>query len=128
MAQPTPDYPDEPARGARTIVGIGDVFVQVPHRRSAERTMLAAQAAARQQHGCLAFSFAEVIDDAGHFLIVQRWSDRESLDAHFRSDSFADYQNAIEPLLLRDSELELHVVQETLRPVEASGLDIRHDD
>jgi quinol monooxygenase YgiN len=110
------------------IVGIGDVFVQVPHRRAAERTMLAAQAAARQQHGCLSFSFAEVIDDPGHFVIVQRWSDRESLESHYRSDSFAGYQNAIEPLLVRDSALELHVVQETLRPVEVSNLDIRQDD
>ncbi len=110
------------------IVGTGEVFVQIPHRRAAERAMLAAQAATRRQRGCLAFSFAEIIDDPGHFVIVQRWSDQESLEAHYRSDSFASYEAAIEGLLLRDSELELHVVQETVRPVALSNLDIRHDD
>jgi quinol monooxygenase YgiN len=110
------------------IVGIGDVFVQVPHRRTAERAMLATQAAARQQRGCLAFSFAEVIDDPGHFVIVQRWSDLESLESHYRSDGFAIYEAAVEPLLIRDSGLELHVVRETVRPVALSNLDIRQDD
>lgn len=98
------------------LIGIGDVFAQIPQRRAAERVMLAAQAAARRQEGCLSYSFAEVLGDPGHYLVVQSWRDQESLDAHHRSASFADYQSAITPLLSRDSELELHTVERSVRP------------
>ena len=42
--------------------------------------------------------------------------------------AFAQYQSAITPLLVRDSELRVDTVQETVLPLDSSPLDIRHDD
>ena len=109
------------------LVGIGDVHAQVPQRRAAERVMLAAQAATRRQDGCLGYSFAEVLGDPGHYLVVQSWRDQQALDEHYRSVTFADYQAAITPLLSRDSELELHVVAESVRPVQEQALVLDED-
>jgi quinol monooxygenase YgiN len=110
------------------IIGIADVFAQIPQRGAVERAMLAAQALAQQQAGCVSFLVAEVLGDPGHFLVVERWLDQRSLAAHYRSESFAAYQAAVAPLLVRDSVLELHVVGEALRPLKPSGLDIDQDD
>jgi len=110
------------------LVAIGDVFAQVPERRAAERVMLAAQAAARQQDGCLSYRFSEVLGDPGHYLLVGMWRDRPALDAHFRSASFAEYQATITPLLIRRSDLEVHVVAESTRPTATSVLNLEHDD
>jgi quinol monooxygenase YgiN len=110
------------------LVAIGDVVAQVPERRAAERVMLSAQAAARQQDGCVSFVFAEVLGDPGRFIVVQRWRDHGALEAHYRSDSFAAYQAAIGPLLARESELEVHEVTHAARPVASVELDLGHDD
>jgi quinol monooxygenase YgiN len=110
------------------IVALGDVYAQIPQRGAIERAMLALQAQALEQDGCVSFVFAEVLADPGHFLLVQRWRDRGALDAHYRSAAFADYQAAVEGLLVRDSELHLHVIAETVRPVDSSRLDLRQDD
>ena len=110
------------------IIATADVFVQIPQRRAAERVMLAAQGAARQRDGCVSYVFAEALGEHGHFVLVQRWRDRGALETHYRTESFATYQAAIAPLLVRDSILEIHVVEEAVRPVESSGLDINQDD
>jgi quinol monooxygenase YgiN len=117
--------PDEaPAQ----LVVIGDVFVQVPQREAAASVMIAAQDAARDEDGCIAFAFAERVGERGHFLVVETWRDQGALDAHFRSEAFARYQQDIEPLLVRDSEVRVHRVAQVLTPLPSSGLVIRHDD
>jgi quinol monooxygenase YgiN len=90
--------------------------------------MLALQTEAGRQDGCLLFAFAEQLGDPGHFLVVQRWRDQASLEEHYRSPGFASYQAAIGELLVRESELELHRVEETVRPVNSSTLDLDQDD
>jgi quinol monooxygenase YgiN len=110
------------------VIAIGDVYVQIPRRQAAEEAMLRAQTLAQDQDGCLSFAFAEALGDPGHFLVVQRWREQAALEAHYRSPAFSDYQAAIGPLLVRDSEMHLHQVQERYRPVESSGLHVDQDD
>ena len=110
------------------IVAIADVNAQIPQRDAAEQVMLRAQAAARGEDGCETFAFAQVLGDPGHYLLVARWRDRTAFDAHYASAAFAEYQSAITPLLVRDSELRVDTVQETVLPLNSSPLDIGHDD
>jgi quinol monooxygenase YgiN len=110
------------------IVAIADVYAQIPQRRAVQRAMLGAAEQAREHDGCVSFVFAEVLEDPGHFLLVQRWRDQDALDAHYRSSSFAEYQQAIAPLLVRDTELQVDRVTETVRPLNTSPLDTDHDD
>ena len=110
------------------LVAIADVYTQIPQRDAAEQVMLRAQTAARGEDGCVAFAFAQMLGEPGHYLLVARWRDQAAFDAHYASAAFAEYQNAITPLLVRDSELRVDTVQETVLPLDSSPLDIRHDD
>jgi quinol monooxygenase YgiN len=105
-----------------------DVFAQVPQRDAVREAMRAAQSAAREQAGCISFAFAETLDDPGHFVAVESWRDSTALDAHFRTPSFRDYQAAVTPLLVRDSEMRIYSAEELARPVDSSPLDLRQDD
>ena len=65
--------------------------------------------------------FAEVLEDPGHFVVLESWSDQEAIERHYRSPAFADYQRAIARLLVRESEYRMHVVQDTLHPLQSAG-------
>jgi quinol monooxygenase YgiN len=110
------------------IVALGDLHAQIPQRIAVEQAMQDAQSAAREREGCESFSFAEAVGDPGHYLIVARWRDQAAMQAHYRSPAFAAYEAAITPLLVSDSELELHVVDRTVRLLDARTLDLRQDD
>jgi quinol monooxygenase YgiN len=105
-----------------------DVFAQIPQRAAAREAMEAAQSAAREEEGCIAFQFAETLEDPGHFVAIERWRDSAALDAHFRGPSFRSYQAAVTPLLVRDSEIHIYSAEELARPVDSSPLDLRQDD
>jgi len=98
------------------IVAIGDVHAQIPQRTAVESAMRTAQSAAREQDGCLHYGFSEALGEPGHYVIVQRWRDRNALEAHYRSASFVGYQTAIAPLLVADSEVEIYTVDDAFRP------------
>lgn len=110
------------------LVAIGDVYAQIPHRGAVESAMREERERAREEDGCISFAFAEVLDDLGHFLVVESWRDENAREQHYRSPAFEHYQSAVAPLLIRDSEMEVHVVERTLRPVDSQTLSLQHDD
>ena len=109
-------------------MALGDVYAQIPRREEAEQAMLEAQGAALDQDGCISFAFGETLGEEGHYIVVQRWRDRAALEEHYRSEAFFRYQAAIAPLLVRESELELHTVADAIRPLDSDPLDLRQDD
>ena len=110
------------------IIALGDIHAQIPRREEVRELMRATQARVREQPGCLSYTFAETLDDPGRFVIVQQWRDQKALDGHYRSQAFADYQAGIADRLVRTSELRLHVVQESLLPIDSSVIDTSADD
>ena len=110
------------------IVAVGDIYAQILRREEVRELMRATQARAREQPGCEYFAFTETLDEPGHFVVVQQWRDQRTLDAHYASEVFADYQSQIGPLLVRSSELRIHEVRASARPVSPAALDISHDD
>jgi len=110
------------------IVALGDVYVQVRRRQAAAEAMLAEQRAALEQDGCLSFAFAETLDEPGHYVVTQRWSGRDALEEHYRSEAFFRYQAAISPLLVRDSELSVHTVQDEVRALDSEARSVPRDD
>lgn len=90
--------------------------------------MLTLQAEARTQPGCLSFTFAQALEDPGHYLLVQTWSDGEAMREHYRSAAFARYQAQVALLLSRESELRTYEVQRLAELTAAPGLDLRQDD
>jgi quinol monooxygenase YgiN len=110
------------------VIGLADVFVQVAHREDAVGVWRRAQTHTRAQPGCLRYQFAEIAGDLGHFVLVQQWRDQAAFDEHYRSAEFAEYEREIEPLLSRSSQLEVHQVVQTTRPVESGPIDPRRAD
>jgi quinol monooxygenase YgiN len=99
------------------IIALGDVYAQIPRLEEVRRLMRETQRRTREQPGCLSYTFAETLDDPGHFILAQEWRDRTALEGHYRSEAFADYQAKVKLLLVRDSELRISEVQDSVRPV-----------
>lgn len=110
------------------VIALGDIHAQIPRREEVRELMRATQERAREEPGCASFTFAETLDDPGHFVVVEEWSDQAALDAHYRSQAFADYQARIGELIVRSSELRVHAVQASSRPVASTPVDISQDD
>jgi quinol monooxygenase YgiN len=110
------------------LIAIGDIYAQVRRREDVRELMQATQARMREQPGCDYYAFAETLDDPGHFLVLQQWSDRAALDRHYESDAFKSYQSEIAPHLVRSSELSVHEVRSSARPVDHSALEIAQED
>jgi quinol monooxygenase YgiN len=104
------------------LIALGDVYAQAAAVERVRELMRAAQRAVASEPGCEAYSFSEVVGDPAHFLNVQRWRDRESFDAHYRSAAFADYQAQITPLLARSSELRVYEAGVSYTPTDAGPL------
>lgn len=109
------------------IIGLGDIYAQIPVLEEVRELMRRTQARVREQPGCVRYAFTETLEDPGHFVVVQEWRDLEALQEHYRSRAFGDYQAGIAPRLVRTSELRLHVAEETLQPVDSSVIDTSED-
>jgi quinol monooxygenase YgiN len=103
------------------IIAFGDIYAQIPYLDQVRELMRETEERARQRPGCVSYSFAETLADPGHFLVVQEWRDQSSLEAHYRSETYADFQAKLELLLVHSSDLRIHLVEETIRPVESVG-------
>lgn len=110
------------------LIALGDVYAQIERRGEVRELMRATQSRAREQPGCEYYAFAEALDDPGHFVLVQRWSDRAALDRHYRSPAFADYQAGIAPLLVRTSELTLFDAAPGVRFVDRDPIQSSQED
>jgi quinol monooxygenase YgiN len=110
------------------IIALGDIYAQISRRDEIRELMRSTQAQVRDEPGCVYYAFAETLDDPGHFVLAQQWRDQAALDEHYRSEAFARYQANVGELLVRDTELRLYAVQESVRPVASSHVDPRLDD
>jgi quinol monooxygenase YgiN len=110
------------------VIALGDIYAQIQRREAVRELMRATQARTREQPGCAYFAFAETLDDPGHFVVVEQWRDQAALDDHYRSQTFADYQAQIGQLLVRSSDLRVHTVEASARPVDSAAIDISQEE
>src|SRR5436305_1960318 len=71
------------------VIALGDIYAQIQRRDEVRELMRATQERMREEPGCAYYAFAETLDDPGHFVVVQEWSDQAALDDHYRSRAFA---------------------------------------
>jgi quinol monooxygenase YgiN len=110
------------------LIALGDIYAQIPSRERVREVMRSTQARIRDEPGCISYSFAETLDDPGHFVVIQQWQDQAALDAHYRSHAFADYQREIGEHLVRSSDLRVHAVDTSVRLVDSSAIDTSQDE
>jgi quinol monooxygenase YgiN len=70
--------------------------------REAARTLVAET---RKERGNLAYAFAEDLNDAGLFHIVERWADEEAVANHMLTSHIADFLPKLS--VLRDVKLRI---------------------
>ena len=73
--------------------------------RSAMQRMISAS---RAEPGCIEYSYAQDVLDAGLIHVSEVWSDRAALDAHFRSVHIADWRASWATLGIGDRNLMLY--------------------
>jgi quinol monooxygenase YgiN len=105
------------------IVALADISAKIPRLDEVRQVMRDTQQRVREQPGCVSYTFAQTLDDPGHFVLSEEWEDLAALEGHYRSQAFADYQAAIAPLLVRDTDLRVSETRQGLRPVPDGGGD-----
>jgi quinol monooxygenase YgiN len=111
-----------------TVVAVGRVYGIASARRELVELMQRTAAAARAEPGCRSYDFAEALDAADEFLVVHEWEDRAALAAHYRGAAHDAYQQGLHGLLARPSDLAIHEVAATERPVNGGAMDPRDAD
>src|SRR3954463_14230394 len=84
--------------------------------------------AARAEPGCRSYAVAEALAVADDFLVVHAWDDQAALEAHYRGPAHQAYQRDVFGLLARPSELVIHQVSSSERPVDPGPMDPREAD
>jgi quinol monooxygenase YgiN len=78
--------------------------------------------------GCRRYVFAAALADPSRFVLFTEWDSQEALDAHYRSEAFADFQLSLDGLLARPSELTVYSLQNAVRPTDTRPMDPRDAD
>jgi quinol monooxygenase YgiN len=108
-----------------TVLAVGRVHAVASGRAQLLDLMRRTAAAARAERGCRSYDFAEVVDGTDEFVVVHEWEDEAALDAHYRGPAYEAYREGVFGLLARPSELVIHRVAATERPVDPGPMDPR---
>ena len=69
-------------------------------------------AATLREPGCLAYSYAEDVNEPGLFRVMEKWTDRAALAAHFGTEHMRDWSGARELLGFHDREIMTYALGE----------------
>jgi quinol monooxygenase YgiN len=111
-----------------TVVAVGRVHAIASARSELIELMRRTAAAARTEPGCRSYVFAEALDGADEFIVVHEWDDRAALAAYYGGAAHEAYEQALFGLLARPSDLAIHEVASTERPVPNAPMDPRDAD
>ena len=91
---------------------IGTVRLAPDALEAARPAMARMIAGSRAEAGCMQYSYAADILDAGLVHVTERWRDRASLDARFASAHIVEWRASWHGLGIRDRDLVLYEVGE----------------
>ena len=78
--------------------------------------------------GCRRYTFAVTLANPSRFVLVSEWDSQAALDAHYRSEEFAEFQLGLDGLLARPSELTMYAGESAVRPLDTRPMDPRDAD
>jgi quinol monooxygenase YgiN len=111
-----------------TVVAIARVHGIAASRAQLLELLRRTAAAARSEPGCRSYDVAEALEVADEFVVVHEWDDRAALAAHYRGPAHTAFQQGLFGLLARPSDLAIHEVASTERPVGRGPMDPRDAD
>ncbi|MDX8520042.1 putative quinol monooxygenase [Mesorhizobium dulcispinae] len=94
------------------LVIIGTVRLPPDKLEQAKPAMERMISASRAEAGCLEYSYAQDVLDAGLIHVSEAWRDRPALDAHFKSAHIAEWRASWAKLGIGDRNLTLYEVGE----------------
>ncbi len=89
------------------ILVVGTIRVFPGTLAAALPAMHAMAAASRGERGCLAYHYAEDVLDPGLIHVVEHWSDRDALAAHFATPHLAEWRAQWPALGITERKLQL---------------------
>ena len=111
-----------------SIVAVADLFGINGRRQDLLAALTTAEREAAGQPGCVRYAFAATIAEPDHFVLISEWRDQAALDAHYASPGFATFQFSLNGLLARPSEMTVHSVSGSVRPLASGPMDPRDAD
>ena len=90
------------------LLVIGTVRLPPDRLEQAKPVMQRMISASRAEPGCLGYSYAQDVLDAGLIHISEAWSDRAALEAHFKSAHIAEWRASWAALGIGDRKLTLY--------------------
>jgi quinol monooxygenase YgiN len=110
------------------VIAIAEMF-GISGRRAELATLLERFGGwASGEPGCRRYIFAATLTDPSQFVLVSEWETQEALDAHYRSEAFADFQLSLDGLLARPSESTVYSAEASVRPLNTRPMDPRDAD
>ena len=90
------------------LVIIGTIRLPAERLDEARPAMQRMILGSRTEPGCIDYSYAHDVLDAGLIHVTEVWSDRDALDAHFRSPHIADWRASWAALGIGERNLMLY--------------------
>lgn len=90
------------------LVIIGTIRLPAEQLDEARPAMQRMILGSRAEPGCIDYSYAQDVLDAGLIHVTEVWSDRAALDAHFRSPHIADWRASWAALGIGERNLMLY--------------------
>jgi quinol monooxygenase YgiN len=110
------------------IVAIADMFGIAGRRDELLGLLADAEHAAAAEPGCLRYTYAATLTEPDHIVLVSEWRDEASMNAHYASRAFAEFQFSLDGLLARPTEMTIHLIRASTRPVASGPMDPRDAD
>jgi quinol monooxygenase YgiN len=110
------------------IIAVADMYGISGRREDLVTLLEGFERWAAGEPGCRRYSFAATLADPSRFVLVSEWDSEEALDAHYRSEAFADFQFGLDGLLARPSEMTVYSADAEARPLNTRPIDPRDAD
>jgi quinol monooxygenase YgiN len=111
-----------------TLLAIADLYAISGRRPELLALLGRAEGDGAAQPGCRRYTFAATLEDPDRFVLVSEWESGATLEAHYGSRAFAEFQFGLDGLLARPSEMTVYSVDAEVRPVDSAPMDPRDAD
>lgn len=110
------------------VIAVAEMF-GISGRREELTTLLERfERWAAGEPGCRRYVYSAALADPSRFVLFSEWDSEEALDTHYRSEAFADFQESLDGLLARPSELTVYSLDGAVRPTNTRPMDPRDAD
>ena len=111
-----------------SVIAVAEMFGIAGRRPELVTLLEESELWAAAQPGCRRYTFAAALTDPDRFVLLSEWDGPEALDAHYRSQAFADFQFGLDGLLAKPSEMTVYSVADSVRPLNTKPMDPRDAD